>query len=269
MGALVTGDQVVWRSAPDGSGVIEALLPRKSILERPDNYGQMKPVASNLDNILIVIAPLPGPQTNLIDRYLVAAETLNIKPVLLLNKTDLIDAQNQTMIDHLMQSYSALGYEVVRASATLSHGMDELLRFLDGRVTVFVGQSGVGKSSLIQALLPDESLRIGELSEANQKGKHTTTTAKLFHLPSGGDLIDSPGIREFGLWHISEAELAEGFIEFRPFLGKCRFRNCQHEHEPGCGLLAAAESRQISEDRFKNYRILKNTLNDLTVRPSS
>jgi ribosome biogenesis GTPase len=147
--------------------------------------------------------------------------------------------------------------------------MNDLLSFLDGRVTVFVGQSGVGKSSLIQSLLPEQSLRIGELSEANQKGKHTTTTAKLFHLPKGGDLIDSPGIREFGLWHISEDELAEGFIEFRPFLRQCRFRNCQHEHEPGCGLLNAAENNLIAMERVKNYRLLKSTLNELTVRAST
>ncbi|MCP5207567.1 MAG: small ribosomal subunit biogenesis GTPase RsgA [Hahellaceae bacterium] len=269
MGSLVTGDNVIWRSASDGSGVIEALLPRKTILERPDNYGKMKPVASNIDNILIVIAPLPGPQTILIDRYLVAAETLNIRPVLLLNKTDLIDEKNEQSIDALMNAYQGLGYEIVRASATTQHGMNDLLSFLDGRVTVFVGQSGVGKSSLIQSLLPEQSLRIGELSEANQKGKHTTTTAKLFHLPKGGDLIDSPGIREFGLWHISEDELAEGFIEFRPFLRQCRFRNCQHEHEPGCGLLNAAENNLIAMERVKNYRLLKSTLNELTVRAST
>lgn len=265
--ALVTGDKVVWRSSPDGVGIIEAVLPRHSLLQRPDNYGQMKPVAANIDNILIVIAPVPGPQTILIDRYLVAAETLEINPVILLNKTDLIDDSNGPEIDQLMASYAALGYETVHASATTQHGMDELLAFLKERVTVFVGQSGVGKSSLIQTLLPEESLRIGEISEANQKGKHTTTTAKLFHLSHGGDLIDSPGIREFGLWHITEDELIWGFKEFRPHLSKCRFRNCQHENEPGCGFIAAIESGHISAERAKNYRLLKSTLNDLTIRP--
>ncbi|WP_250654997.1 small ribosomal subunit biogenesis GTPase RsgA [Alkalimarinus coralli] len=270
--SLVTGDRVIWRAGKDLTGVIEARLDRQTILKRPDNFGNLKPVAANIDYIVIVIAPEPEPFQGLVDRYIVAAETVGIPPVILLNKTDLLSEQNRKPIDDMMNLYESLGYHTIRASVKApregdgSEGMSELLSWLDQHTSVFVGQSGVGKSSLIQSLLPELDIRVGALSENTRKGTHTTTTAKLFHLPSGGNLVDSPGIREFGLWHIGEQELLEGFIEFRPHLGLCRFRDCRHENEPKCAINAAVKSGEITERRMVSYRRIKNAIEDQNAR---
>lgn len=264
---LVTGDNVIWREANDGSGVVVARGERASVLERPDAHGQLRPVAANIDQILIVIATEPAPHANLIDRYLVAAENTGIPPVLVLNKSDLLPSEGGA-VRALLARYAALGYPLVEASARQAHGLDTLHARLAGRTSVFVGQSGVGKSSLIGRLLPGETLRIGALSEDTRKGKHTTTTARLYPLPENGeagrpregDLIDSPGIREFGLWHLDERELAEGFIEFRPFLGHCRFRDCRHREEPGCALIEAVERGDIHPDRFASFQRIRDDI---------
>jgi len=262
--ALVTGDHVIWRPGTDNSGIIEARVDRSSLLQRPDNYGQLKPVAANIDRILIVVAPEPTPFANLIDRYLVAAETTDIEPVILFNKSDLINEDNHDFIHGLIRTYKDLGYEVLLTSANDAVECEtNLSKWLADHTSVFVGQSGVGKSSLIRSILGDQSIRIGDLSENTRKGTHTTTTAKLFHLPGGGRLVDSPGIREFGLWHISEDELLEGFIEFRPFIGYCRFRDCKHEQEPGCAIQDALEAGKISETRMQSYRHILSTLDDV------
>ena len=252
--ALVTGDQVVWRADNQQSGVIVALQPRRTELYRPDHRGQLKPVAANVDRLVIVFAPLPEPHRNLIDRYLVAAEQAQLEPLLVLNKADLLEQTEHAKIRSWLDDYASLGYRTLCLSADSGDGLDSLRGELKGHVNVFVGQSGVGKSSLINALLPDAALRVGALSELTSKGTHTTTTARLFHFPDGGDLIDSPGIREFGLTHISKDDLLDGFIEFRPFLGHCRFRDCQHLHEPGCALLDAVASGEISAGRMSSYR---------------
>ena len=256
---LVTGDRVVWRDG-EPTGVVVAQLERDSELSRPDSQGQLRPVAANIDQIVVVIAPLPEPHANLVDRYLVAAEAVGIAPTVLLNKTDLLDEGNRAAIEELLAPYPALGYPVMRASCRRRDGLDALHRKLAGRTSVFVGQSGVGKSSLVNALLPDADLRTGELSEAHNKGIHTTTTARLFHLSCGGRLIDSPGIREFGLWHMGREQVETGFREFHPLLGRCKFRDCRHDQEPGCALLAAARAGDISELRLASYRHIVNSL---------
>ncbi|SDI02539.1 small ribosomal subunit biogenesis GTPase RsgA [Pseudomonas panipatensis] len=251
---LVTGDQVVWRPGNQGIGVIVAQLPRRSELCRPDMRGLLKPVAANVDRIVIVFAPRPEPHANLIDRYLVAAEHAGIQPLLLLNKADLIDEQNTAQIDGLLSTYRELGYPLLEVSAFNGLAMDALRAALNEHVSVFVGQSGVGKSSLVNALLPGVDTRVGELSEVTGKGTHTTTTARLFHFPAGGDLIDSPGIREFGLGHVTRDDVEAGFIEFRDLLGRCRFRDCKHDREPGCALLKALEEGKVSAQRMASYR---------------
>jgi ribosome biogenesis GTPase len=260
--ALVTGDRVVWCEG-DPTGVVVAQLERNSVLSRPDPYGKLKPVAANIDQIMVVIAPLPTPHANLIDRYLVAAETVGIEPVILLNKIDLLadDPVLGQEMDELLAIYPTLGYRILRTSS-LEGGLEALHGALRERISVFVGQSGVGKSSLINVLLPDAELRVGALSESRQKGVHTTTTAQLFHLDCGGSLIDSPGIREFGLWHMSREQVEQGFREFRPFLGACKFRDCRHQQEPGCAILGAAESGQISQRRLGSYRHIVTTLEE-------
>lgn len=259
LGDLVTGDQVVWREGSQGA-VIVAVLPRESLLSRPDTRGRLKPVAANIDRIVIVIAPTPLPHANLIDRYLVAAETVGIEPMILMNKTDVLDAGTQPGVDALLAPYRRIGYTVLTASTRSAEGLNVLRAALIPHISVFVGQSGVGKSSLVNALLPGVDTRVGELSEQTGKGRHTTTTARLFHFPSGGDLIDSPGIREFALWHVDEQQLAWGFREFRPFLGHCRFRDCRHRDDPGCALQQAVAEGHIDPRRLASFAHLSTAL---------
>ena len=257
---LVTGDRVVWREG-DPTGVVVAQLERDSVLSRPDTQGNLKPVAANIDQIMLVIAPFPEPHANLIDRYLVAAETVGIEPVLLVNKMDLLEenADLHAPMDRLLAIYPSLGYRIIHTSSKRG-GLSELHAALRKHTSVFVGQSGVGKSSLVNALLPQAGLRVGALSENTLKGTHTTTTAQLFHLDCGGALIDSPGIREFGLWHMTKEQVERGFREFQPFLGSCKFRDCQHLQEPGCAILRALEAGKISAGRLDSYRHIVGSL---------
>ena len=258
---LVTGDKVIWRAGKDRSGVVVALEERESLLSRPDMHGRLKPVAANIDYIVLVIAPLPEPHANLIDRYLVAAETIGIEPVILLNKTDLLENNpNRQNLQEMLAGYEKLSYRVLTASTLSEAGLVELKTLLNEHTSVFVGQSGVGKSSLVNKLLPGVDIRVGALSEATGKGTHTTTAAKLFHFPAGGTLIDSPGIREFGLWHMEPQQVLEGFVEFRPHLGYCKFRDCNHEKEPGCAIQEALKKGDISQERMDSYRHILNSL---------
>ncbi len=251
--ALVTGDQVTWQ-AGSPTGVIVARQQRQSLLERPDNFNRLKPVAANINRIVIVFAPEPWAHANLIDRYLVAAETVGITPLLLLNKADLIEPTKHQVLLDMCERYQAIGYPLIRASKKTEHGLDALREILRENISVFVGQSGVGKSSLVNSLLPGTDTRVGELSEATAKGKHTTTTARLFHFPAGGSLIDSPGIREFALWNLDREAISQGFVDFRPYLGLCKFRDCRHEQEPGCALRQAEEDGKIFPERLSSYR---------------
>ncbi len=264
LGSLVTGDNVVWRQGSE-LGVIVAVLPRQSELSRPDPYGKLKVVAANIDQIIIVIAPYPEPHANLIDRYLVAAENHGITPVLLLNKTDLINDNNRAVITTLTRQYRELGYRVIDVCSKQDDSLYELQQHLSDQTSVFVGQSGVGKSSLVNALLPQANTRVGALSEATQKGTHTTTTATLFHFPGGGNLIDSPGIREFALAHIEPQAVLEGFIEIRPYLGLCKFRDCRHAKEPGCAIQAALQAGKISASRYASCQHILQSLEENTL----
>ncbi len=268
LGTVVAGDTVVWRSGADDTGVIESRLERKSLLERPDNFGKLKPVAANVDQMLIIIAPEPEPQPNLIDRYLVAAELMNIRPILALNKADLISPANEHKIEKLLNTYSSLGYTTTKIVSS-RHKQAELAnlpKLIDQRTSIVVGQSGVGKSSLINTLLPEAKLEVGGLSASTGEGTHTTTKAKLFHLPAGGKLIDSPGIRDFSLWHIDTVQLQHGFIEISDRLGSCRFRDCKHEEEPGCAILEAVDNGEIGEQRFASYERIKMAILDQQAR---
>lgn len=262
---LVVGDRVLWRApreAGTGDGVVTAIEPRATVLKRPDNYGNLKPVAANVDRMLVVFAPRPVPSTALLDRYLVAAELSGIEAILVLNKADLIEDDERQRLADIVTLYEGLGYAVLTVSAHDGAGLAPLKAALAGHTNVFVGQSGVGKSSLINAVLPEAALDVGALSEMSGLGQHTTTTARLFHLPGGGNLIDSPGIREFGLWHIDEEQLLHGYRELSELAGHCRFRNCTHRHEPGCALLRAAEEGTVSAERLNNFFQIADTLDD-------
>jgi ribosome small subunit-dependent GTPase A len=266
---LVTGDRIVWR-ASDDIGVITSIEPSRNRLYRPDIYGKMRPVAANIDTMLITIASEPEPFAGLIDRYIVAAENLDITPVLLINKSDLLQAEKRTKMEATTAIYTQLGYNVIEVSAKLLDGFRDLKTALQDKTSIFVGQSGVGKSSLIQSLLPDEELKVGELSAEVSKGKHTTTHSRLYHFESGGDCIDSPGIREFGLWHLDAAEVIYGFVELRELAGHCKFRDCKHQIEPHCAIAEALEKGAICSTRFESYLRIVESLNDVSVRaPSS
>jgi len=253
LGQLVTGDRVIWRMGKE-SGVVVAKQDRSTELLRPNPYGEMKPVAANIDFIVITVAVEPTPFSNLIDRYLVAAELSGIEPVILLNKTDLLTEENRTALDEMLARYKTLKYQVLEASPASEQGLNQLKNMLKNRISVFVGQSGVGKSSLINRLLPGVDIKVGELSTQTKKGRHTTTTARLFHFPDGGDLIDSPGIREFGLWHIEPDQVIQGFRELNSVSEMCQFRDCKHEKEPGCALKKAVDDGTISKHRWNSYK---------------
>lgn len=263
--SLVTGDKVVWRAGNEAhhgiSGVIEAVHPRTTVLTRPDYYDGIKPIAANIDHIIIVSSIAPEFSRNIIDRYLVACEDIGIKPIIVLNKSDLLDEGSRKYVDHELQNYRDIGYEVLYSSMH-GDGLNDLKSVMKDKINIFVGQSGVGKTSLVNILLPEVHGETREISENSGLGKHTTTTARLYHFEDGGDLIDSPGIREFSLWHLHQDRIAWCFNEFRDFLGNCRFRDCKHKQDPGCALVEAVENGHISQARYKSFLRILETMDD-------
>ena len=250
----VCGDRVVWQAGINQTGVVVAVEPRQTLLERPDADNQIKPVAANINQILVVAAPPPALDIDLINSYLVAAEMTGIQPVLVLNKIDLLEKDSLKKLKGRLKPYEDIGYTVIYASCETSHGLNDLVKHLQGKTSILVGQSGVGKSSLIQELLPEEELRVGALSESSGLGRHTTTTTQLYHFSAGGELIDSPGVRSFRLGHVSKNQLTDGFIEFRPYLGQCKFSDCLHKVEPDCAIREAVENGSISQERYDSYQ---------------
>lgn len=257
--ALVCGDKVIWQSTGSELGVITSLVPRNSLLARPDYHGNLKPVASNVDQILIVAAPQPGVDEDMINRYLVAAELTSIKPIIVINKTDLLtDAIRKTLSEQLAM-YEQIGYQTIYTSTMERNGLNELINELADKTSIFVGQSGVGKSSLIKIFIPNADIRVGELSKSTGLGKHTTSVTVLYHLDKGGDIIDSPGVREFGLGNVSKEQLAQGFVEFAPYLGACKFKDCKHLQEPDCAIKNAVDHGEINQQRYNSFqRLVKN-----------
>jgi ribosome biogenesis GTPase len=249
----VVGDKVLWQLAPSGTGTVSQILPRQSWLARGDNRGQSKPIAANVDCMLIVMSPPPIFSAYLVDRYLIAAELLGIHPILVLNKVDLLDESAKERALELLRPYASVPYPVVLSSVCRQDGLDELMAALTNKTAVLVGPSGVGKSSIIGALGVHE-IKVGEVS-AKGAGRHTTTATRLYHLPNGANLIDSPGVREFNLWPVTTQEVWQGFREFHLYQD-CRFRDCQHLAEPGCAVQAAVAGGNISPDRYASYQML-------------
>ncbi len=252
--SLVVGDRIVWQQAKQGLGVISAMNPRKSELSRPDERGDLKPVAANIDQLLIVFAPAPNYSELLIDQYLAAAELTGINAIIVLNKIDLIEQSQTSEFHQLVQCYQNLNYRIIQTTIHQQKSIELLFETLTDKCSVFVGQSGVGKSSLVKQIIGDHSIITNPLSEKSGLGQHTTSTSRLYHLQPSGTLIDSPGVREFRIWNMERNQLLQGFREFRNCLGKCRFRNCQHINEPECALLEALEEGKINPNRMKNYQ---------------
>lgn len=261
LGRLACGDRVIWQLSSVGDGIVVAVAERRSLLTRPDYRGQPRPVAANLDAAAIVLAPFPAFSESLIDRYLASIAVIGVQGLLVLNKVDLLlDPLALTALTDRLEPYRRIGCPLLLASSHTAHGLDALRCWLRGRTSVLVGQSGVGKSSLIKALLPDREIRIQAVSAATGHGAHTTSVSTLYHLPDGGDLIDSPGVRSFELGEIQPGDLERGFPELAPYLGRCRFSDCRHNTEPDCALRAAVEAGGITLRRLESYRELQAAL---------
>jgi len=246
IGLSVAGDRVLFQKVEGDEGVVTAIYPRKTELKRQDRL-----IAANIDQLWLVVAIEPHYQFELIDRYLIMAENSNLPINIIVNKIELSNNDNKLYND--FSHYIDLGYDVHFLSVKNKTNLEKLKKSLVDRSHIFLGQSGVGKSSLINSLIPDLDLRVNEISTKSKLGKHTTTNTTIYHIPSGGDLIDSPGIREFQLDDLTEKQIVNGFREFKSLIGKCRFRNCQHINEPNCAIKKAIESGNINSSRYESY----------------
>ncbi len=258
---IACGDQVQIRVQSEDQAVIEKCLERRNLIYRSDQFRE-KLIAANVDQIVLVIAAEPSFSPDLVSRALVAAEAADVPVLIVLNKSELPSFDVTRERAH---SYVELGYEVLETSLKTrpQEALQSLLPSLAGKTNVILGQSGMGKSTLVNLLIPDAQVQTREISEKLDSGKHTTTNAQLYQGTLAGQMfrvIDSPGFQEFGLAHLSVRELENAFVEFRPHLGGCRFYNCQHLNEPGCAVLAAAERGDITASRLSLYQQLHSEL---------
>ena len=292
---LATGDKVRWVADPNtGFGRIESVQPRTSLVSRPDRYHKLKPVAANVDILAIVFAPLPAAAPNLIDRYLVVCHHADVKPLLVLNKADLLAIEDYAFTKNLLNEYHSLGYEAVLTAApcpenillnpTQSNskqaidsakltdieplqqqaelGLTDLQQQIKDKLVIFAGQSGVGKSTLVNALLPNSDQSVNVISTNSKLGQHTTTTSRLLpfnpeDLTQGG-IVDTPGIREYGIWHLTPDDIIAGFVELYPLAGDCQFRDCKHTHNSkGCALWEAVAEGKVMQRRVESLVTLQ------------
>jgi ribosome biogenesis GTPase len=255
---VAVGDVVHFTEAGNDAGLITEVRPRRNQLAR--RHAGPKPleqvIVANVDQAVAVLsAANPAPKWELLDRYLVTAELAGIPTLICLTKTDLAD--EEPFADEL-ENYQRLGYALARTSTVTGAGLEALRAALAGRLSVFVGKSGVGKTSLLNALQPGLGLRVREVSGLTTKGRHTTSHLEMFDLDFGGQVVDTPGMREFGAWQLDQDDLAYGFVEMQPHLGRCRFSaDCTHDHEPGCAVKAAVEAGAISPRRYRSYLRLR------------
>jgi len=263
--AVAIGDRVRYVEAGDGRGMIVEILPRDSKLSRPAPVpGQRvfeQVIVSNADLVLPVFAAAnPTPKWGLLDRYLVSAEASELPVLIVINKLDL--AWKTPGLEEEIEIYRRIGYPVLLVSAVTGEGIEELKQALQGRLSVMVGKSGVGKTSLLNALQPGLGQRVKAVSQGELgKGRHTTTHLEMFKLDFGGALVDTPGIREFGLWNIAAAELAYLFPEMTDYVGQCKFGlSCRHDQEPGCAIRKAVMAEAISPYRYQSYMNLRSEL---------
>lgn len=263
---IAIGDVVRWIETGDNSGQITEVLPRHNQLVRrsavpmPTAHAHEQIIAANVDQVVTVIAAAsPRPAWNLLDRYLVSAESAEIPALICITKMDLVEGRSEgEEIRAVVAEYHAIGYPVVLTSVVTGQGLNDLKAMLCDRLSVFVGKSGVGKTSLLNALEPGLGLRVQETNQRTGKGRHTTTHFEVFSLAGGGAIMDTPGIREFGLWDVEQHDLALFFPEMRPFVGTCKFGlDCRHDQEPGCAIRKAVSTGAISPYRYQSYLKLK------------
>ena len=259
---VTIGDQVCWNEAAQITTVVPRRnqLARRSAVPMPGAHAHEQIIAANVDQVVPVFAAAsPRLAWPLLDRYLVSAESAEIPALVCITKLDLVEGHPEgAEIEAVAAEYRAIGYGVILTSTVSGRGMDEFKAALQGRLSVFVGKSGVGKTSLLNTIEPGLGLRVQETSQVTGKGRHTTTHQEMFALESGGAIIDTPGVREFGLWDVDEDDLALFFPEMRPLVGTCKFgRDCRHVHEPGCSIRQAVNAGQISPYRYESYLKLR------------
>jgi ribosome biogenesis GTPase / thiamine phosphate phosphatase len=259
---VTVGDDVVVSRENDTTGAIDERLPRLSAFFRPNKRGgDLKQViAANLDQLAIVGSVVaPTLKTGLIDRFLIAAELGRLTCLIVINKVDLgRDEQAEEALD----AYRKLGYRTLAVSALSGEGIGELRAALKDHRSIFAGHSGVGKSTLLNSLIPGLKIKTREVSARSLRGQHATTAIELYPLPEGGFIIDSPGLKVMGLWEVEADVLPDYYPDFRPFAGNCRFQPCSHTHEPGCAVKSAVEARQIAGFRYENYLAIGVSLDD-------
>ena len=246
IGFSVAGDKVLFQKTKHNDAIVTAIYPRDNELKRQD-----KLIAANIDQLWLVVAIEPHYEFELIDRYLIMAENSNLPIGIIVNKIELSTTKSKTENDFL--NYQSLGYDVHFLSVKKQINLDFFKEQLINKSHIFLGQSGVGKSSLINSLIPDLQLRVNEISSKSKLGKHTTTNTTIYHIPSGGDLIDSPGVREFQLDSLTELEIKSGFKEFRALSDACRFRDCRHINEPNCAVKESLDQGKINPNRYQSY----------------
>jgi len=251
LGTIVCGDRVVIETTTLQEYRVIGILDRDNLLQRVDGFGQKRVVAANVSQLFICLAISPEPNLYLLDQYLLSAEQQQIEACILLNKIDLADDRQDPF--GLRHIYPALGYQLIETSIKTGVGMEQFKGLLADQVSVLSGVSGVGKSALTSWLLPREKIKIASISEANEEGRHTTRASRLYHLPEGGDLIDTPGVRGFSPFIDNASPLANGFREIRELAGQCRFHNCLHSNEPHCAVITAAGAGAVAESRYQNY----------------
>jgi len=267
LGDIACGDYILVQQAKDATGeaqnVVVAVKERSNLLVKSGFAGATKPVAANIGQLVIVTSIKPKPNPYLIDRYLTAAENLPARALIVINKVDLLDPETKKITDELSKLYKSIGYRVISSSMEQNMGLDELSDALSNTTSILVGLSGVGKSSIVKAILPKEEIRIGETSEGTGEGKHTTTVSALYHLKDNGIIIDSPGVRDFTPINKTQDEIIHGFIDVRKYNGACKFKNCSHTNEPECAMKQAVDKGELNQQRFKNYLRLMEEFNQL------